>query len=75
MPGLYLLTIWAVFAPAIVVERTGIFGSFSRSHELVKGDGWAVFGTIVVAYLIVFVVAAIVTAIGAALSVAVLASC
>ena len=73
VPGLYLLTIWAVFAPAIVVERTGIFGSFSRSHELVKGDGWAVFGTIVVAYLIVFVVAAIVTAIGASLSVAVLA--
>lgn len=72
IPGLYLLTIWSVFAPAIVVERTGVFGAFSRSHELVKGDGWAVFGTIVVAYLIVFVVAAIITAIGASLSFAAL---
>jgi hypothetical protein len=73
VPGLFLLTIWAVFAPAIVVEGRGVFESLGRSHELVRGDGWTVFGAIVVAYLIVFVVAAIVTAIGASISVAVLA--
>ena len=60
VPGLYLLTIWSVVGPAIVVERTGVFGAFGRSHELVKGDGWSVFGTILVAFLIVAVAAAIV---------------
>jgi hypothetical protein len=56
VPGLYLATIWAVIAPAIVVERRGVFAAFRRSRELVRGHGWPVFGTIVVAYLIAFVV-------------------
>jgi hypothetical protein len=55
VPGLYLLTIWAVIAPAIVVERRGVFEAFGRSRELVKGQGWPVFGTIVVAYLLTIV--------------------
>jgi hypothetical protein len=67
VPGLFLLTIWSVVAPAIVIERTGVIGAFGRSHELVKGDGWPVFGTIVVAFLIVAVASAIATAIGAAI--------
>jgi hypothetical protein len=68
VPGLILLTIWAVIAPAIVVERVGVFDSFGRSHQLVKGDAWSVFGAIVVAYLIVIGVGFIVAAIGASLS-------
>jgi MFS family permease len=67
IPGLFLLTIWSVVGPAIVVERTGVIGAFGRSHELVKGDGWSVFGTIVVAFLIVVIASAIATAIGAAI--------
>ncbi len=67
IPGLFLLTIWSVVGPAIVVERTGVLGAFGRSHELVKGDGWSVFGTIVVAFLIVVIASAIATAIGAAI--------
>lgn len=67
IPGLFLLTIWAVTAPAAVVENTGILGSFGRSRELVKGDGWAVFGTIVIAFLIMFVAGLILSAIGAAI--------
>jgi hypothetical protein len=55
VPGLVLLTMWAVIAPAIVVERRGIFDAFGRSRHLVKGQGWPVFGTVVVAYLIGFV--------------------
>ncbi|HEV2857809.1 MAG TPA: hypothetical protein VGW80_05325 [Solirubrobacterales bacterium] len=55
VPGLFLATIWAVIAPAIVVERRGVFEAFGRSRELVKGQGWPVLGTIVVAYLIAFV--------------------
>jgi hypothetical protein len=55
VPGLILLTIWAVIAPAIVVERTGVIEAFGRSRELVRGNGWPVFGAIVSAFLIVFV--------------------
>lgn len=52
VPGLILLTIWAVIAPVIVVERTGAIAAFSRSRELVSGNGWRVFGVIVVTTLI-----------------------
>jgi hypothetical protein len=68
VPGLILITIWAVFAPAIVVERVGVFRSFGRSRELVKGNGWSVFATIILAFLILiffsFVMVAVGTAIG-----------
>ena len=52
VPGLILLTIWAVIAPAIVVERRAVFDAFGRSRQLVKDQGWPVFGTVVIAYLI-----------------------
>jgi hypothetical protein len=68
VPGLFLATIWAVIAPAIVIERRGVFEAFGRSRELVKGQGWPVFGTIVVAYLIGFVASIIFAAIAAAIS-------
>lgn len=55
VPGLVLLTMWAVIAPAIVVERRGVFDAFGRSRQLVKGQGWPVFGTVVVAFLIAFI--------------------
>ncbi len=50
-PGLYLMTIWAVIAPVIVLERAGIVESFGRSRHLVKGNGWQVFGVIVIFFL------------------------
>jgi hypothetical protein len=52
VPGLFLLTIWAVIAPAIVIERSGVIAAFRRSRELVRGNGWPVFGVIVVAFVI-----------------------
>ena len=67
VPGLYLLTIWSVAAPAIVVERRGAIESFGRSHELVKGEGWTVFGAIVVAFLVLIGFAIIAAAVGAAI--------
>ena len=68
IPGLFLLTIWAVTAPAAVVENTGVLGSFRRSRELVKGNGWNVFGTIVIAFLIVIVISIVLSLIGAAIA-------
>jgi len=54
VPGLILLTMWAVIAPVIVVEHRGVFDAFGRSRQLVKGHGWPVFGTVAAAFLIAF---------------------
>jgi hypothetical protein len=56
VPGLILITIWAVIVPAIVIEGAGIFGSFRRSQELVRGHGWHVFGTLVLVFIIMLAV-------------------
>ena len=60
IPGLFLLTIWAVIVPVIVIERAGVLESFGRSRELVRGSGWQVFGVIVVIFLVSFIVRAII---------------
>jgi hypothetical protein len=56
VPGLILITIWAVVAPSIVVENRGAIEAFGRSRELVRGHGWSVFGAIVIAFLILVAV-------------------
>jgi hypothetical protein len=56
VPGLVLLTFWAVVAPVIVVERRKVFDAFGRSRQLVAGVGWSVFWVIVIAFLIASVV-------------------
>lgn len=53
VPGLILLTIWAVIAPVIVVERTGVIEAFGRSRQLVESNGWRVFGVILLVFVIV----------------------
>jgi hypothetical protein len=68
VPGCILLTIWAVIAPAIVIEKKTVTESFGRSRELVKGYGWPVFGTVIVATLITVIVGTILTAIAEAIA-------
>ncbi|WP_210491701.1 hypothetical protein [Patulibacter sp. SYSU D01012] len=51
VPGLILMTIWAVAAPVVVMERTGAFASLDRSRELVRGHGWQVFLTLLLMLL------------------------
>jgi hypothetical protein len=63
VPGLYLLTIWAVLAPVIVIERRSALEAFGRSRELVRGHGWQVFGVIVVLFVLQFVVTAVIQSI------------
>ena len=60
VPGLFLLTIWAVLAPVIVIERKDALSSFGRSRELVRGHGWQVFSVIVVLFLLQFLVTAVI---------------
>jgi hypothetical protein len=52
VPGLFLLTIWAVIAPVIVIERRGALESFGRSRELVRGHGWTVFAIVIITGLL-----------------------
>jgi ABC-type multidrug transport system fused ATPase/permease subunit len=68
VPGLFLLTIWAVIAPVIVIERRGAIESFGRSRELVRGSGWQVFGVIVVLFLLQFIVSAVIQALANSVS-------
>jgi len=56
VPGLYLITIWAVIVPVIVLEQSGALASFGRSYQLVKGRGWHVFWTLVLMYIILLAV-------------------
>jgi len=68
VPGLFLLTIWAVIVPAIVIDRVGVLDSFGRSRALVRGNGWQVFGVIVVLFLVQLVVGGIIKGIAGAAS-------
>ena len=66
IPGLIVLTIFAVAAPAIVVERKGVFAAMGRSRDLVKGNGLQVFGVIFTVFVISFVIGLLVGGIGGA---------
>jgi hypothetical protein len=70
VPGLWLITIWAVIIPVIVIERSGAMASFGRSRQLVRGHGWHVFGTLVLVFIIMIVVNIILGAIFLALPLA-----
>jgi hypothetical protein len=67
IPGLILMTIWSVGAPAIVAEGRGPVEAFGRSYELVRGQTWTVFGVLVVVFLILLAAFIIVGIIGAAI--------
>jgi hypothetical protein len=56
VPGLILITIWAVIIPAIVIGGSGPLASFGRSQQLVRGHGWHVFGTLVLVFVIMIAV-------------------
>lgn len=63
IPGLVLMTWWAVIAPVVMLEGRSGSSALSRSRELVRGNGWTVFGLIVVTNLIVGIVSSILGAI------------
>jgi hypothetical protein len=52
VPGLFLMTIWAVVIPVVVLENRSAGESFTRSRELVRGHAWGVFGVIVLVILL-----------------------
>ena len=44
VPGLILITMWAVLIPVQVVEKPAGLGAFARSSALTRGNRWAIFG-------------------------------
>jgi hypothetical protein len=64
IPGLILITIWSVAAPVVVLERPGATKALGRSRELVRGNGWQVFGVIVVLVIGANIVGGVIEAIG-----------
>ena len=63
VPGLFLMTIWALAAPVVVIERKGVMDALDRSRGLVRGHGWQVFAVIVVLLLVNIVLGGVVQAI------------
>lgn len=52
LPGLWLLTRWVLFAPAIVHEALGPRAALARSAALVRGAFWVVAGSATIAMLV-----------------------
>jgi hypothetical protein len=62
VPGLIALTLLALVAPAVVIDRARVTESLRRSRELVRNNAWRVFGVIVVLFLLQAIVGGILTA-------------
>jgi len=60
VPGLFLLTIWSMLVPVIVLEGRSAGESFTRSREVVRGNGWNVFGLIFITFLLVLIASAVI---------------
>ncbi|HVI16753.1 MAG TPA: hypothetical protein VM712_00145, partial [Gaiellales bacterium] len=56
IPGLVLLTQWAVAAPIVVCEVRTAPQALGRSRQLVHGHGWRVFSVLMVTFLLVLIV-------------------
>jgi hypothetical protein len=60
IPGLFLLTIWSMLAPVIVLEGRSAGESFTRSREIVRGHGWTIFALIIITFLIVGIASSVI---------------
>jgi hypothetical protein len=60
VPGLFLLTIWSMLVPVIVIEGRAAGEAFTRSREVVRGNGWSVLGLIIITFLLVAIASAVI---------------
>ena len=66
VPGVILSVLWSVAAPAIVIEKRGVFESFQRSRDLTRGYRWNVFGLLVIYILLTWILGAAIAALSVA---------
>lgn len=69
VPGLWLIAVFSVLVPAIVVERAG-FGAMGRSASLTKGYRWPIVGLWLVFIIISVIVFGIIGAIAGGVGIA-----
>src|SRR3954468_2756462 len=62
VPGLYLLTIWSMVIPVVVLENRSAVESFSRSREIVRGHGWAILGLSLIVFIGIGIVEGLISA-------------
>src|SRR5213596_718403 len=62
IPGLFLLTIWSMVIPVIVLERRSTGEAFTRSREVVRGNGWKVFGLVIITFISLGIVSGVIRA-------------
>jgi hypothetical protein len=60
VPGFILLTWWSLIPAAVVLEKRDVFESFGRSRGLVRGNGWSVFGVLILTSLLTSVVSGVI---------------
>jgi hypothetical protein len=63
VPGLYLISRWALIVPTIVLEKRSAGEAFKRSSELTEGHRWTVLGVVVVVLIVSVVISGITRAI------------
>ena len=63
VPGIMIGVAWCVCVPALVAERTGIFGAFSRAADLTRGNRWRIFGLAVITWIVLLVIGMVLGAI------------
>ena len=61
IPGIYMGVVWAVAAPALILERGTVGTALSRSNLLVRNRWWRTFGILVLTRIIVTIISAIVS--------------
>jgi hypothetical protein len=62
LPGFYLIGRFALVAPVAAAERPGNpLTMLQRSAELTRGNGWKIFGLLLVIFVVMLIVATIVT--------------
>lgn len=66
VPGIIVSVLWSVAAPAVVVEKRGVFESLQRSRDLTRGYRWNVFGLLVIYMILSWIIGAAVAGIGMA---------
>jgi hypothetical protein len=60
--GVWLWGVWAVAAPALVLERCGLGAALGRSMVLVRGTFWRVWGVRALGWLLTSILSALITA-------------
>lgn len=60
VPGIMMGCAWCVAVPSLVADRTGVFGAFSRSAELTRGNRWRIFAFFIVVWVIAIVIGAVI---------------